>query len=229
MHKTTLIIAIDGPAGAGKTTIAQTVGKELGLTRVDTGAMFRAVGYLALQQGIELDDPQGLAAITRDLQLKFVNTDTVQQIFVNGQNISQVIRTPEVANAASIVSTHQVVRQALLDMQRQLAHLPPGAVLEGRDIGTVVCPDADLKIYLDASPNERAKRRLAQLQENDPDCPMQLSEIEKDIKQRDKRDMQRQLAPLKPAKDAKILDCSAMNAAEVTAQIVAWAKQLTAS
>ena len=210
-------LAIDGPAGAGKSTIARAVSRELGWIYVDTGAMFRAVALFFLREGISADDAGGIRERIGGVNVTLGHENGEQQVFLNGENVTGLIRTEEVGNMASACSVYPEVRQKLLELQRGLAEQQP-VVMDGRDIGTVVLPDADTKVYLTASVEVRARRRFLELMEKGAACD--IAEIEKDIRERDWRDMHRETAPLKQAEDAVLVDSSDMTAAEVTEQIL---------
>ena len=210
-------LAIDGPAGAGKSTIARAVSRELGWIYVDTGAMFRAVALFFLREGISADDAGRIRERIGGVNVTLGHENGEQQVFLNGENVTGLIRTEEVGNMASACSVYPVVRQKLLELQRGLAEQQP-VVMDGRDIGTVVLPDADTKVYLTASVEVRARRRFLELMEKGAACD--IAEIEKDIRERDWRDMHRETAPLKQAEDAVLVDSSDMTAAEVTEQIL---------
>src|SRR5512140_510928 len=195
------IVAIDGPAGAGKSTAARRVAARLGYAMVDTGAIYRSVALAASRAGIAFDDDAGLASLLPAVRLRFEAPSVPgggQKVFLDDEDVSTAIRTPPMSLGASAVSARPVVRAALLDLQRRLAASPEnrGAVLEGRDIGTVVFPDADLKVFLTASADCRARRRFLELQaKGDPSSYEQVLE---DQRRRDKNDSERELAPLKP-------------------------------
>ena len=210
-------LAIDGPAGAGKSTIARAVSIELGWIYVDTGAMFRAVALFFLREGISAEDGGGIRDRISSVTVTLGHENGEQQVFLNGENVTGLIRTEEVGNMASACSVYPEVRQKLLELQRSLAEQQP-VVMDGRDIGTVVLPDADTKVYLTASVEVRALRRFRELQEKGAACD--IAEIENDIRERDWRDMHRETAPLKQAEDAVLVDSSDMTAAEVTEQIL---------
>lgn len=201
-------IAIDGPAGAGKSTIAKKLAKDLGYIYVDTGAMYRAMAYYFLQNGIKPEDEKAIsdACPKVDVTIKYVNGE--QQVILNGENISGKIRTEEVGNMASATSVYPIVRTKLVDLQRQLA-AKENVIMDGRDIGTVVLPDANVKIFLTASSKVRAQRRFDELTEKGIQCD--FDEIERDIIERDKRDMNRETSPLKQAEDAVLLDSSELD------------------
>lgn len=198
-------IAIDGPAGAGKSTIAKTLAKDLGYIYVDTGAMYRAMAYYFLQNGIDASDEKRIAEACEHVDVTIQYQDGEQQVLLNGENISGKIRTEEVGNMASATSVYLVVRTKLVELQRALAQ-KENVIMDGRDIGTVVLPNADVKIYLTASSAVRAKRRFDELTEKGQECD--LAVIEKDIIDRDYQDMHRETSPLKQAEDAVLLDSS---------------------
>lgn len=201
-------IAIDGPAGAGKSTIAKKLAKDLGYIYVDTGAMYRAMAYYFLQNQIAPDDLEGITDACKnvDISIEYVNGE--QCVILNGENVNGVIRTEEVGNMASATSIYPVVREKLVELQQQLAK-KANVIMDGRDIGTVVLPKADVKIYLTASSKVRAERRYKELQEKGVEC--NLEDIEKDIIDRDYRDMHREVSPLKQAIDAVLLDSSTLD------------------
>lgn len=211
-------IAIDGPAGAGKSTIAKRVAKEIGAVYVDTGAMYRAVALYLLRNCVSEDDNEAIGRICQGAKVTIAYEDGVQQVYLNGENVSGLIRTEEVSRMTSISSTNEAVRALLLDLQRDLAKTTQ-VVMDGRDIGTNVLPDARVKIYLTASAETRAKRRFKELTAKGEAC--ELGEIEAMIRERDERDMNRKLAPLKQAEDAVLVDTSDMNIEEVTAKLIA--------
>ena len=205
-------IAIDGPAGAGKSTIAKRLAKKLGFIYVDTGAMYRAMAYYFLQHNIDAKDENAIAAACPDVDVTITYENGEQQVLLNGENVNGVIRNEEVGNMASSTSVYPVVRKKLVELQRQLAK-SADVIMDGRDIGTCVLPDAQVKIYLTASSATRAKRRYDELTEKGLSCD--LAEIEKDIIDRDYRDMHRETSPLRQAEDAVLVDSSEMNIDEV--------------
>ena len=205
-------IAIDGPAGAGKSTIAKRLAKTLGFISVDTGAMYRAMAYYFLQHNIDAKDENAIAAACPDVDVTITYENGEQQVLLNGENVNGVIRNEEVGNMASSTSVYPVVRKKLVELQRQLAK-SADVIMDGRDIGTCVLPDAQVKIYLTASSATRAKRRYDELTEKGVSCD--LAEIEKDIIDRDYRDMHRETSPLRQAEDAVLVDSSEMNIDEV--------------
>ena len=199
-------VAIDGPAGAGKSSISRRAAATLGFIYIDTGALYRTVGLHALRLGADVKDPAAVeACLTGDLhvELRFVNGE--QRMFLNGEDVSDAIRTPEASLAASAVSAVPAVRAYLFDLQKQLAH-ENNCIMDGRDIGTVVLPDAQVKIFLTASPEARAKRRYEELLEKGMD--VRFEDVLADMIQRDYNDSHRAIAPLKPADDAVLLDTS---------------------
>ena len=205
-------IAIDGPAGAGKSTIAKRLAKKLGFIYVDTGAMYRAMAYYFLQHNIDAKDENAIAAACPDVDVTITYENGEQQVLLNGENVNGVIRNEEVGNMASSTSVYPVVRKKLVELQRQLAK-SADVIMDGRDIGTCVLPDAQVKIYLTASSATRAKRRYDELTEKGVSCD--LAEIEKDIIDRDYCDMHRETSPLRQAEDAVLVDSSEMNIDEV--------------
>ena len=205
-------IAIDGPAGAGKSTIAKTLAKELGMIYVDTGAMYRAMAVHFLRKGLTGDDEAGICAACEDAQVEIRYEDGAQQVILNGENVTGLLRAEEVGSMASASSVYGPVRSRMVALQQELAHKTP-VVMDGRDIGTVVLPDAKLKIYLTASVQERARRRANELREKGQE--VDLATIERDIEERDFRDMNRPIGPLKQAEDAHLVDSSDMTIQEV--------------
>lgn len=210
-------IAIDGPAGAGKSTIAKRLAKELGFIYIDTGAMYRAMGYyFAVNKGIDLDDAEAVALACPTVEVTIAYENGEQQVFVNGENLSGVIRTEQAGEMASKVSVYPVVRTKLVESQQKLAQ-NADVIMDGRDIGTVVLPNAQVKIFLTASSLTRAKRRYDELTAKGMTCD--LAEIEKDIIERDYRDMNRETSPLKQAEDAILVDTSDLDIDGVVAVI----------
>lgn len=209
-------IAIDGPAGAGKSTIAKLAASELGFIYVDTGAMYRAMALFFLRQGIAREDEKAIEEACKEIEVSIRYEDGGQQVYLNGENVSALIRTEEVSNMTSATSVYKPVRQKLLKLQRRLA-ATADVIMDGRDIGTCVLPDAQTKIYLTASSHVRAQRRYKELLEKGETC--NLEEIEQDIIERDYRDMHREIAPLKQAEDAVFLDSSQMTVRQVVDEI----------
>lgn len=216
------IIAIDGPAGAGKSTIAARVAQALGYQLIDTGAIYRTVAHKVQQRGVDVHDAQACAQVAQGLEFTFAFEDGVNRITCDGQPVGQEIRTPEAGQAASIVSAHGPVRAALLELQRSIGRARP-SVLEGRDIGTVVFPEAAVKIFLTASPQERATRRFEQMKAAG-DTSSTYAQILAEIHTRDERDSTRELAPLKPAPDAHHVDTTGRSIDEIVTEIVAHAQ-----
>lgn len=211
-----LVVAIDGPAGAGKSTVAQLAAKELGYTYIDTGAMYRAVAWKVLQQGGEVTDEKILAVIPDiDVDLSYENGKTT--VRVDGQDVTGEIRTPEVSHIVSQVAALGPVREKMVDLQRKMAERG-GVLMDGRDIATNVLSGADVKIYLTASIAERANRRYKELREKG--LAVNLADIEHDIAARDKADMEREISPLVQAEDATLLDTTGMTIPEVVARII---------
>ena len=203
-------IAIDGPAGAGKSTIARAVAAELGFIYVDTGALYRMVALHAKRQGAETPEQIAACLNTADISLCFA--EGTQHVLLCGEDVSGLIRTPEISMAASVVSALPAVRQYLFDLQLDMAK-QNNVIMDGRDIGTVVLPHADLKIFLTASPQERARRRYLELSEK-PDCPS-MEEILEDIIKRDEADRNRVVSPLRQAEDAVLVDTTKMDQQQV--------------
>lgn len=210
-------IAIDGPAGAGKSTIAKRVAKELSFIYVDTGAMYRAIALYFLKSGINPEETEKIESACPNIQVTITYVNGEQQVLLNGENVSKEIRQEEVGNMASKTSVNGCVREKLVTLQRQLAE-KENVVMDGRDIGTQVLPNATAKIYLTASSAERAKRRYLELQEKG--MQGNLEEIEADIIDRDHRDMTREISPLKQAEDAVYVDASFMTIEEVVSNVI---------
>ena len=205
------LITIDGPAGAGKTTVSRSLAKRLGFRYIDTGALYRGVAFEAKSKGLSHDDDAGLEDLCVSLDLKFVFAEEGSRLFSNNKDITDQIRNPEISMFASAVSARPVVRRYLLDLQRDMGS-GEGVVFEGRDMGTVVFPDADIKFFLDASRKTRALRRYKELSSK---TSLTIKEIEQDINCRDENDRTRPLAPLKPAEDAIKVDSTDLSADEV--------------
>ncbi|MGD2028841.1 MAG: (d)CMP kinase [Desulfobacterales bacterium] len=206
-----LIITIDGPSGAGKTTVSKLLAHRLGYRYIDTGALYRGVALEAMAAGLNPDDDAGLENILSSLKMKFVYADKRLRLISNDSDITDKIRTPEISMFASAASARPVVRNFLLALQRDLGR-NKRVVFEGRDMGTVVFPNADVKFYLDASHKTRAVRRYQELKSQ---TSQTLHDVEKDIKRRDKNDSARDLAPLRPAEDAVIIDSTHLSAQDV--------------
>ncbi|MCR4961178.1 MAG: (d)CMP kinase [Lachnospiraceae bacterium] len=205
-------IALDGPAGAGKSTIAKLVAKELNFVYVDTGAMYRAIGLNCLENGVSIEDEEAVTDLTNNADVTIRYIDGEQAVLLNGRNVNGLIRTPEVGNAASAVSVYKGVRTKLVSLQQELTKTE-NVIMDGRDIGSVVLPNADLKIYLDADVKVRAKRRYDELIAKGMDA--ELSVIEEEMKERDYRDMHRDNSPLVRVPEAVLVDSSYMTIDEV--------------
>ena len=196
-------IAIDGPSGAGKSTISRKVASELGILYVDTGAIYRAVGLHMLRAGVDPSDADAVAPMLSSVAVRLVYDERGQRIFLGDEDVSDLIRTPDASRAASQVSAHPVVRKFLLEMQRDIAK-NSSCIMDGRDIGTVVLPDAELKIFLTADAEDRARRRMLEL--NERGTPQSFADVLRDMIERDERDKNRTTAPLRQAEDAILLD-----------------------
>lgn len=215
------IIAIDGPAGAGKSSVAKAVADALSFTHLDSGAMYRAITWWAMHQSIDMDDPDALITATESIALDISTNQGMTKVFVNGEDISDAVRTRPVTESIKKLDHIPRVRKHLVSLQRAFARKGP-TVAEGRDMGTVVFPNAKCKIYLDASVDVRAERRAKQLEQSG--ATADLEEIRADIQRRDDSDMGRDIAPLQAAEDAHVLDTSEMNQDEVVAAIVSLAR-----
>jgi len=218
------VVVIDGPSGSGKGTIARRVAVVLGWHLLDSGALYRLVGLDAGRKGIPLDDEKGLAELARDLDVQFASDPAgSEQIILNGEDVTAAVRTEDAGTGASAVAAFQPVRDALLGRQRAFRQAP-GLVADGRDMGTQVFADAALKVFLTASPDERAKRRHKQLKDKGID--VSLAAVSRDIADRDRRDSERSVAPLRPADDARIVDSSRQSVEEVTQTVLDWVARL---
>ncbi|MBQ4464778.1 MAG: (d)CMP kinase [Oscillospiraceae bacterium] len=217
----TINIAIDGPGGAGKSSISKAIAADLGFIHVDTGAMYRAIALYAVRN--ECTAPEQIRARIKDIDIELKFIGGVQRVMLCGEDVTDYIRSPEVTMAASKVSAVPEVREHLFDLQKKIA-AENNIIMDGRDIGSVVLPNADLKIYLTASAEERASRRYLELREK-PDCPT-YEEILADIQQRDYNDMHREIAPLTQAEDAVLLDTTSMGFNEVVEHISAMIREI---
>lgn len=215
-HRENIIVAIDGPAGAGKSTIAKEVARKFSLLYIDSGAMYRAVAWKVLREKADLSDEQTVAELAKGLRIKLMPGDSVTRIFADGEEITGEIRKPEITDASSKIATIGAVRETLVRQQQAMA-LESGVVMEGRDIGTVVFPDTPLKFYLDASARERARRRKKDLEQ--AGFHVDLDQLECEVRDRDKRDSSRSESPLKKVDDALYIDTTAMSPAEVVETI----------
>ena len=215
-------IAIDGPAGAGKSTIAQKVAKELDFIYVDTGAMYRSMALYLIRKGVKAEEKNKIIELLPEIHVTLAYVEGEQHVYLNQEDVSSLIRNEEVSQMTSSISTIPEVREALLSLQRNLAK-ENNVLMDGRDIGTCVLPNAELKIYLTASTKVRAKRRYDEMIEKGMEC--NLKELEASIKERDQRDMNREIAPLKQAEDAVFLDTSDMNIEEVVSAIIRLVKE----
>lgn len=212
-------IAIDGPSGVGKSTIAKLLAKKLNFAYIDTGAMFRALSVYYIDNNVDVDDREAVTRQTKDAELSIEFADGVQHMIVNDCDVTDRLRTETVSRTASVISQYQEVRSMLLDMQRSIA-ARQNVIMDGRDIGTVVLPDARLKIFLTANSKVRAERRYRQLEESGKLEGATLESILKDLEERDYRDSHRESAPLKPAEDAVIIDTSDLSIDEVERRIL---------
>ncbi len=214
------VIAIDGPGGAGKGTVAQQVAERLGWHLLDSGSLYRITAYAAEQAAVSLEDSKAVSAIARDLDVRFTDGAAGVRVLLAGKDITDAIRSEEAGRSASIVARDPEVREALIERQRAFAE-PPGLVADGRDMGSVVFCDAKLKIFLTASVEERARRRYKQLKDKGMD--VSLPALSRDMAERDRRDSERAVAPLRATQDARVLDTTELDVQAVTEQVIAWA------
>lgn len=210
-------IAIDGPAGAGKSTVARGAAKQLGYIYVDTGALYRTVALYVLRSGRSVHDPERVKGALSDIRIELRFVGGVQRVYLNGEDVSEEIRTPEVSMGASAVAVLPCVREFLFEQQRRIAR-QNNCIMDGRDIGTVVLPDAQVKIFLTASAEERARRRYLELCEKGED--VRYADVLRDVQERDYNDSHRAVAPLKQAEDAVLLDTTGLSLAESTARLI---------
>ena len=217
------VIAIDGPGGAGKGTIAQQVAEQLGWHLLDSGSLYRITAYAAQQAEVDLQDSPAVSAVARGLDVRFADGAAGVRVLLAGEDVTDAIRSEEAGRSASIVARDPEVREALIDRQRAFA-VAPGLVADGRDMGSVVFCDAKLKIFLTASVEERAQRRYKQLKEKGMD--VSLPALSRDMAERDRRDSERDVAPLRATEDARVLDTTELDVRAVTEQVLAWAAEV---
>ncbi len=211
------VLTIDGPSGAGKGTVSRIVARRLGWRFLDSGAIYRALAWAARRRGVDLNDPDAVARVAGEMELEFICDDDVK-VLVDGEDVTDRLHTEECGRIASKIAAYPQVRRALLDKQRAFRR-PPGLVADGRDMGTVVFPDAPYKVFLTASAEERARRRYLQLKAQGLD--VNLDQIIKDLEERDRRDREREESPLVPAKDAVVIDSSDLSIDEVVDRVLA--------
>lgn len=219
-----MTIALDGPVGAGKSSVAEETARRLGILHLDTGAMYRAMGLQTLRLGIDLTDEEAVSRMAEGLRVDVRYAQGAQQTLVEGEDVSGLIRTPEVSMAASTVARYARVRQVMVDLQRRLAS-EQSMLVDGRDIGTRVLPQASLKVFLTASAEERARRRFLELQAKG--LPDTYEQVLEELKKRDDQDMHRAVDPLRPAEDARMLDSTSLSFEEVVDTLVAWAREVS--
>ncbi|MDH7601594.1 MAG: (d)CMP kinase [Armatimonadota bacterium] len=220
------IIAIDGPAAAGKSTVAKKVAEKLGYIYIDTGAMYRAVAWKALKENVPITDHARITALANRMDIRFEKTNGEQRVIVDGEDVTEEIRTPEASRLSSAVSAIKGVRKRLAELQRKIGETG-GVVMEGRDIGTVIFPNAEVKVFLTASAEERARRRAGQLREIGIDAD--VAEVAREISERDLRDSSRSEAPLKQAPDAVLIETDSLSIDEVVEKIIALHNERLAS
>jgi cytidylate kinase len=219
--KDKIVIAIDGPAGSGKSTVSKLIAKRLGLLYIDTGAMYRALTLKAMRMSLELEDAEALAALASSTRIDLEESGGVLRVLLDGEDVSSLIRTPELTNNVKFIARVPGVRSEMVKLQRSIGR-KAGSVLEGRDIGTVVFPDATYKFYLDADVEERSRRRHKELVESKQ--PVSLDEIRKDVIVRDESDMKRPVGALKAAEDAVRVDTTRLSVAEVVDKLMSYIK-----
>jgi cytidylate kinase len=218
------VLAIDGPGGAGKGTISRLVARRLGWHLLDSGALYRLVALAAIQRGVPLDAESAVADLAASLDARFQSSGDQARVLLNGKDVTEVIRSEAAGDGASRVAALPAVRRSLIQRQRDFRR-PPGLVADGRDMGVVIFPDADLKVFLTASVEERARRRHKQLKDKGIDGS--LSSLSRDMVERDRRDSERAIAPLKPSDEARILDTTGMDIPDVVAVVLRWAAERT--
>jgi cytidylate kinase len=212
------IVAIDGPAGSGKSTVARLVAERLGYTYIDTGAMYRAVAVKSIEAAVELEDADGIVALAEGMEIGFCQMNGAQRVFADGMDVTTQIRTPEATRLSSPVSAIPGVRRRLVELQRKMSEAG-GVVMEGRDIGTYVFPNAEVKVFLTASPEERARRRCLDLER--AGVASDIEKVASDIRERDDRDSTRAMAPLRQAEDAELVITDGMSIEEVVEAVIA--------
>lgn len=215
-----MIVAIDGPAGSGKSSVAKEVAKRLGFTYIDTGAMYRALTWKALEKQVNITDEEQLEKLlmTSEIELVPCPEEDILKVYINGKDVTSEIREPAVNNSVSLVSSYRSIRKIMVDKQRNIANLRNGVVMDGRDIGTVVFPNADIKIFLDATVEERAKRRFKEQMEKG--ISSDIESLIKDISLRDQFDTNREVSPLKPADDSIIIDTTHLDFDQVIDKLI---------
>lgn len=219
------VLTIDGPTGSGKGTVSRGVARRLGWHLLDSGALYRLTALAANERNVDLDDAEAVAEIAAALDVRFSAATEDEAVFLDGENVTAALRTEAAGSDASRVGAHPPVRAALLERQREFAQ-SPGLVADGRDMGTIVFPDAQLKVFLTAAPEERAARRHKQLREKG--INVSLASLSREIVERDRRDATRAVAPLQPAGDARVLDSTELNAEQVIDRIMTWLRETTA-
>lgn len=225
MPESAPIIAIDGPGGAGKGTVCRQIARELGWHLLDSGSLYRIVGYAARKNTLDLQDSRRIAALARNLDARFAEAGDDISITLDDLDITTLIRTEKAGDDASVVAADPAVRAALIERQRAFA-VPPGLVADGRDMGSVIFPHAGLKVFLTASVEERARRRYKQLKDKGID--VSLPALSRDMAERDRRDSERVIAPLRACADARVLDSTHLSIQEVVQQIITWAREVYA-
>lgn len=222
--KQNIAVAVDGPAGSGKSTVAKEIAKKLGILYIDTGAMYRSLAFACMKQHVVLEDEKAVLAVLENLDMQIVPQTDGQRIFLYGEDVTEKIRTQEIGAGASVVAAYQKVREKLVEIQRRLSK-SHDVIMDGRDIGTKVLPDAQVKIYLDASVAERAKRRVGELEAQGKQADLEI--VKKEIEERDYQDMHRKYSPLCKADDAVVLDSTGLDIAAVTEKILEIVAQKT--